>query len=83
MFGPGVDKAIETYKGAKDDKELLGAFLLFGSTDKIIRSFKVEGDYALGFNDKGEMIAKVPFKEPVYIRPYFDKKVGTYRHNIP
>lgn len=83
MFGPGVDNAIETYKGAKDDKELLSAFLLFGSTDKVIRSFKAEGDYALGFDDKGEMIAKVPFKEPVYIRPYFDKKVGTYRHNIP
>ena len=83
MFGPGVDNAIETYKGAKVDKELLGAFLLFGSTDKIIRSFKVEGDYTLGFNDEREMIAKVPLTEPIYVRPYFDKKVGTYRHNIP
>jgi nitrate reductase beta subunit len=83
MFGPGVDKAIETYKTAKDDNELLGAFLLFGSTDKIIRSFKVRGNYALGFNDKGEMVSKVPLKEPVYVRSYFDKKGETYRHNIP
>jgi nitrate reductase beta subunit len=83
MFGPGVEQAVETYKNAKNDKELLSAFLLFGSTDKIIRSFKAEGDYALGFDDKGEMIAKVPFKEPVYIRPYFDKEGETYRHNIP
>jgi len=29
------------------------------------------------------MIAKVPLTEPVYVRPYFDKKVGAYRHNIP
>jgi nitrate reductase beta subunit len=83
MFGPGVDKAIETYRNVKNDKELLSAFLLFGSTNKIIHSFKVEEDYALGFDDKGEMIAKVPFSEPVYIRPYFDKKGGTYRHNTP
>lgn len=83
MFGPGVDNAIETYRNAKNDKELLAVFMLFGSTDRIIHSFKVERGYALGFDNRGELLARVPFNEPVYIRPYFDKKNGTYRHNIP
>ncbi len=83
LFGEQVDKAIETYRKAKDDKELLAALLLFGNTPKIIHTFKVNGDYAEGYDEKGKLVAKVPFSEPLYIRPYFDKKNKVYRHNIP
>ncbi len=30
MFGPGVEQAIEMYRNAKDDPELLGLLMLFG-----------------------------------------------------
>jgi nitrate reductase / nitrite oxidoreductase, beta subunit len=83
MFGPGVDSAIDTYRRMKDDKELLGAFLLFGNTEKIIHSYRVEGDFSVGYNEKGDVVTKVPFTEPVYVRPHHDEKFGTYRHNTP
>jgi nitrate reductase / nitrite oxidoreductase, beta subunit len=34
MFGPGVEQAIDTYKNARDDPELLGVLVLSGSTDQ-------------------------------------------------
>ncbi len=83
MFGPGVDDAIAAYKKVKDDKEALGAFLLFGNTPKIIHSYKVEGDFAVGYNADKEVVTKVPFTEPIYVRPYNDEKHGTFRHNTP
>ena len=83
MFGDRVEEAIKTYRNLKKDKKLLGALLLFGSTPKIIHSFKVKGDKVLGYDEEGKKVAEVPFKEPVYIRPYFDKKRKVYRHGIP
>ncbi len=83
MFGPGVDKAVEAYKNLKNDKDLLAAFLLFGNTPKIIHNYKREGDFTVGYNDKGEVVTKVPLTEPVYVRPYNDKDYGTFRHNTP
>ncbi|REJ81001.1 MAG: dehydrogenase [Bacteroidetes bacterium] len=83
MFGPGVDEAIKTYKTAKDDKELLSAFLMFGNTPKIVHKFKSEGDFAVGYNDKNEVVTKVPHTEPVFVRPYYDEKQEAYRHNTP
>ena len=85
MFGGKemVDRAIKTYLNAKNDRKLLGAMLLFGSTNKIIHRFRVDKNYAYGYDDKGNLISKVPFKEPVYIRPLYDKKRDVYRHSIP
>lgn len=82
MFGHGVAEAIETYRNVTSDPKALGALLLFGATEEIIHSFKVEGDTALGYNDKGEEIARVPLTEPMHIRAYEDKKHETYRLNI-
>ncbi|NPA34120.1 MAG: dehydrogenase [Chlorobi bacterium] len=82
MFGPTVDEAIETYRNAHQDRELLGALLLFTSTQKIIDSFRVKGDYVYGYNEKGDEVVKVPFTEPLYIRPYYDNKEKVYRHTI-
>lgn len=82
MFGDSVEESIKLYKNLKNDKKLLGALLLFGSTQKIIHSFKVEDEKVLGFDSNGNLVAEVPFKEPIYIRPYFDNKLNTYRRSI-
>lgn len=83
MFGPGVDEAVEMYKNLKNDKDLLAAFLLFGNSPKTIHHYKREGDFTVGYNEKGEVVTKVPMTEPVYVRPYDDKDHGTFRHNTP
>ena len=84
MFGPGVDRAIETYLKGKDDPELLGLLHLFGDTKEIIESFKTfpaTGE-ATGYDDKGREIVRVPVKEPDYLRPFYDATRQVYRHNI-
>jgi hypothetical protein len=35
MLGPGVDEAIKTYQNTKNDPELLGLMMLFGSAERI------------------------------------------------
>jgi nitrate reductase beta subunit len=81
LFGPQVDKAKTLYRSLKDDKQLLGALLLFGATNRIIEKFKVEGDEVIGWDGKGEEVARVPFTEPTRIRDYYDKQHDVYRHN--
>lgn len=83
MFGPGVVKAIDAYKRAKDDPELLGVLLLMGATDKWIERFRVRDGFAYGFDAKGAELARVPLKEPVFIRAALDAQVGAFRHNTP
>jgi nitrate reductase beta subunit len=70
MFGPGVEQAIETYRNAKDDPELLGCLMLFGSTERIIERFEVRGDTAYGYDEAGEELVSVPLTEPTIVRPY-------------
>jgi nitrate reductase beta subunit len=82
MFGPRVEAAIATYRKAKDDPELLGVLLLMGATDRWIEKFRVAGGEAIGYDAKGDEIARVPLKEPVYLRPAFDAARAVYRHNI-
>ena len=81
LFGPQVDQAKTLYRSLKDDKQLLGALLLFGATNRIIEKFKVEGDEVIGWDGKGEEVARVPFTEPTRIRDYYDKQYEVYRHN--
>jgi nitrate reductase beta subunit len=81
LFGPGVERSKEIYRNLAKDRQLLGALLLFGASDRIITRFDVQGDEAIGWNDEGEELARVPFTEPVYIRDHFDKKHGVFRHN--
>lgn len=83
IFGPNVERAIEVYKNAKDDEQLLGALTLAGSTPRWIERFRVSDGYAFGYDAKGAQIVKVPLKEPVYIRPFEDAERGAYRHNTP
>ncbi|MFN3604370.1 MAG: 4Fe-4S dicluster domain-containing protein [Leptonema sp. (in: bacteria)] len=81
MFGPNVKQAIETYRKVHEDKKLLAAFLLFGNTPEIITKFKAEENEAVGYNNKGEEIVRVPYTEPFFQRPFFDKEREVYRLN--
>lgn len=83
MFGPGTAEAIETYKNLKNDKQLLGALLLFSSTPKIIYTYKVIGEEAVGYDEAGVEIVRVPFVEQSVIRPLKDEVNGTFRTNTP
>jgi nitrate reductase beta subunit len=87
MFGPGVERAIEAYRNAADDPELLGCMMLFGATERIMHRFDVRGGVARGYDRDGEEIVAVPLREPEVVRPFeFDTEVEGrpaigYRHN--
>jgi len=73
MFGPGVEAAIEAYSSA--DRELLGVLQLFGATDRIIHSYRIEDEEAVGFDEKGAEVVRTAIYEKVQVRP-------ADRHNI-
>jgi len=87
LFGPGASQAIETYRNAKEDPELLGALMLFGATERIIHRFEVRKGVARAFDRRGKELVAVPLREPTFVRPAeFETDVnGTpttaYRHN--
>jgi nitrate reductase beta subunit len=81
MFGPGVDKAIEKY--TDPDETLFGLLRLFGTTETIIRRFRVENQEAIGYDESGREIMRVPFDEPMYIRPAYDPRFQVERFNEP
>lgn len=67
MFGPGVDHAIEEY--SKPNHELLGVLQLFGSTQRLVYSYKVEKDEVIGYGKKNQQVVRVPIEDPVIVRP--------------
>ena len=87
MFGPGVEQAIETYRRAGDDPELLGCLTLFGSTERIFHTFDVRDGIARGYDRAGAEVVAVPLREPEVVRPFeFNTRVEGdpatgYRHN--
>jgi nitrate reductase beta subunit len=81
LFGPGVARAKALYREAARDPKLLGALLLFGATDKIITRFAVRGEEAVGYDDAGRELARVPFTEALVVREHWDARRGVYRHN--
>jgi len=83
MFGPGVDKAIETYENAADDPDLAGLLSLFGSTEHIMHRWKRSGDKIFGYDEKGVELVSVPMKEPIHVRAAFDAEHGVVRTNCP
>ncbi|MBI4393051.1 MAG: dehydrogenase [Euryarchaeota archaeon] len=82
MFGPGVPHAVETYRNAKDDPEIVGLIQLFGSTDRIIERFAIKGDDAIGYDAEGKEVARTPLYEPQVVRDPFDPALGIPRLNI-
>ncbi len=86
LFGPRSKKAVEMYKSATEDINLIGLLMLFGSTDKIVRKFKVEGDiktgFCIGFDENNMEVARVPLTEPIIIRNKFDEERNVNRISI-
>ncbi|MBF0518611.1 MAG: dehydrogenase [Nitrospirae bacterium] len=83
MFGPQAENAVKTYLEIRNDMTLKGLLVLFGSMERIISSFRVDGKTAAGFDEKGNEIVKVPVTEPTFIREFYDAKLQAYRHNTP
>ena len=83
MFGPGVEAAIKTYRGAPNDRDLLAALLLFGNTPRTLHRFRAEKDETVGFDQDGAEAVRVPYTEPFFARDFFDAKHEAYRHNTP
>lgn len=81
LFGPGVEEAKELYRKVKDDKKLLGALLLFGSTDRIVERFEVTGDESIGYDGEGKEVTRVPLTEAYIIRNHLDERHQAYRIN--
>jgi nitrate reductase beta subunit len=82
MFGPAVEQAIATYRGAADDPDLSGLLSLFGSTPRVVPRWKRAGDTVLGLEEDGREIVRVPLREPVHIRLAFDPARGVERSNV-
>ncbi|MDP6626620.1 MAG: dehydrogenase [Methanopyri archaeon] len=86
LFGPGAKEAVERYKKATEDVNLIGLLMLFGATDNIIHSFKVEGDLdsgsCYGYDTEGEEIIRVPLKEPIIVREGYDGQRDVQRISI-
>lgn len=82
MFGWGVDASLALYRKVREDKKLLAALTLFGSTPQIIHYFRVDGDYAVGYDAAQKELVRVPLHEPVLIREAYDQTHDAYRTNI-
>jgi len=83
MFGPGAEKAVETYLNARDDSDLAGLLGLFGCSEKVMPRWKRTGNSVLGLDEKGAEIVRVPMSEPVQIRAAWDAKQNVVRTNCP
>jgi nitrate reductase / nitrite oxidoreductase, beta subunit len=83
MFGPGAEDAVKTYRAASRDPDLTGLLGLFGSTEMVIPRWRRQGDWISGLNEAGAEAVRVPLKEPVQIRPAFDKRHQIARVNCP
>ena len=82
LFGPGVDAAIDTYLGAREDPTLAALLSLIGSTPLTIERFKVIRDQVAGYDAKGKEIVRVPVTEPAWVRAAIDPKSGVPRLNV-
>ncbi|MEM3415420.1 MAG: 4Fe-4S dicluster domain-containing protein [Thermoproteota archaeon] len=84
MFGPGADHAVETYKRMREGKEpeLQALLILFGCTEFIPHKFKVDKDFVMAFDEKGNELVRVPLTEPIVMRPEIDLKLGVTRQDI-
>jgi hypothetical protein len=76
-----VDEAIERY--TDPDDTLYGLLRLFGTTQEIITHFEVNDEEAIGWNDAGVEITRMPFDEPIYIRDEIDTRFDVQRLNEP
>lgn len=64
-----------------DDPELLAALLLAVSTDRIIRSFRLNGETVEAWDEVGDKVVSMPAKVPTVERVAFDPDLEVYRYN--
>jgi nitrate reductase beta subunit len=83
LFGPGAEQAMKAYRNAMNDPDLASLLCLFGSTEMVVPRFRRQGDLAIGSDEKGAEIVRVPLREPVHVRPAFDAKNQLVRINCP
>jgi nitrate reductase beta subunit len=81
MFGPDAPAAVQTYRNARNDRTLSGLFALFGSTERTIPFFRMQGDFAVALDDDHKEFARVPIYEPVTIRAGQDRVYQIMRSN--
>ena len=81
MFGPGVRAAIDAYLAAPGDDPLKSLLVLFGSTERALGGFHVDGGNVTGFDLAGNPAVTVPLVEPLRVRDAFDPRIRAYRHN--
>lgn len=81
VFGPGVEEAKALYRNLKNDRQLLGALMLFGASPRMITRYEVQGDEAVGWDIDNVECVRVPFTEPTYFRKHFDEQYGAFRQN--
>jgi nitrate reductase / nitrite oxidoreductase, beta subunit len=67
MFGPGVKEAIERY--TNPSRELLGVLQLFNTIQVVISKYAVTEKEAIGYDDAGKELVRIPIEEPIYVRP--------------
>ena len=53
-----------------------------GSTEKRIEQFEVSNGEAMGYDDEGRRIVRVPMTEAQITRPRFDDGENTYRLDV-
>ena len=86
LFGPGAAEAVRMYRRATEDNKLIGALMLMGCTDRIIHSYRVQGDLsggrAIAYDDKKEELVRVPLTEPIVIRKPYDEVRNVHRLSI-
>lgn len=82
MFGPRAVQAVDVYRNAKDDPEIVGLIQLFGATDRTLHRFKIQGDDAIGYDEDDKEVARVPMYEPQIVRDLTDPALGVPRMNI-
>lgn len=81
MFGPNVDRALEAYRNIRDDRVLQGLLALFGSSQRTLAYFRVEGDTAIGFDEDRAEVIRVPVREPPFVRALEDREHQIKRLN--
>ena len=86
MFGPGVEAAQETYKramrGDEEEQELRGLLHLMGSSEYHIAQFEVDDGEAIGYDEGGSTVARVPIEEPRVRRDMYDEANDAYRLDV-
>lgn len=82
MFGPNVENAVRAYKTAPDDERLQAVLCLFVSTDRIFTRFSVRNGMAVGYGEDGDEVVRVPLREPIHERPFYDAERNVYRHSV-